>query len=139
MDSARRGIMLMDSADLRKPVEKKAKTKLVSKFDQVASAAARKDISSTTGKIHFYFALGIKHHIPYISAALALCIMTTSASVARSNEGCPQTTSASIQTQFRRPVSPLRQSSFKMLPGEMYLSLGLQISRIGQYILAAVF
>lgn len=42
--------MLMDIADLRKPVEKKAKTKPVSKFDQVATAAAKKDISSTTGK-----------------------------------------------------------------------------------------
>ncbi|QDS72346.1 hypothetical protein FKW77_007992 [Venturia effusa] len=34
--------------NLRKPVEKKAKTKPVSKFDQVASAAAKKDIGSTT-------------------------------------------------------------------------------------------
>ncbi|KAE9967643.1 hypothetical protein BLS_006252 [Venturia inaequalis] len=40
--------------NLRKPVEKKLKTKPVSKFDQVASAAAKKDISSTTDNFGLY-------------------------------------------------------------------------------------
>lgn len=53
MDNARRPHILTAIADLRKPVEKKTKTKLVSKFDQVASAAAKKDIGSTTGELHF--------------------------------------------------------------------------------------
>lgn len=61
LGSMAREIILMDASDLRKPVETKAKTKPVSKFDQVASAAAKKDISSITGTHYVFLSLWAQH------------------------------------------------------------------------------